>query len=340
MLIQAERKAADKETFTPERVKQHLIEDFNIPAETIAIATGALDELSGKTLDDPDYPQFIITVDKLREGWDCPYAYVLFSFRNTTSATAVEQVLGRVLRMPHVTRKQQEALNRSYAYVVSSELAATVQGLRDGLVQAGFERLETRDLIRGVDDAGTMDDLFAPHVDLIISLPEIGERVLTPDETAFAALPKSLRDKVEVSPESGALTIKGGATNKQIQQLAQTFKQPEAEKQVRERLDTALAIASAPPARVPTPAERGESARVPLLGYTQYSFFDVFDETPLLDAEWEITDFDPALSESEFAHDVEAMRRASLSISQLEKIGCDVYDRLDSQLALFGAEGG
>lgn len=341
MLIQAERQAKSKETFTSERVKRHLIEDFNIPAESIAIATGALDELAGKTLNDPDYPQFIITVDKLREGWDCPNAYVLFSFRNTTSATAVEQVLGRVLRMPHVTRKMQEALNRSYAYVVSSELAATVQGLRDGLVESGFERLETRDLIRTADDSAPVGDLFAPQQeDLVIPLPEVGQQVAVPDETALASLPKALRDKVEVSPESGTLTIKGGATNKQIQQLAETFAQPEAAQAVRERLDTALAIASAPPARVPTPAERGESVRVPLLGYTQHSFFDVFDETPLLDADWEITDFDSKLTESEFPHDIEAMRRASLSISQLEKIECDVYDRLDSQMALFGKEQG
>lgn len=351
MLIQAERKSGDKETFTPERVKQHLIEDFNIAPETIAIATGAVDELSGKRLDDPDYPQFIITVDKLREGWDCPNAYVLFSFRNTTSATAVEQVLGRVLRMPHVMRKQQEALNRSYAYVVSNELAATVQGLRDGLVHSGFERLDTKDLIRTNqdDDAAPMGDLFAPLSllggDLVIPLPEISssenrQQVALPDATALESLTKALRDKVEVSPESGTLTVRGGATAKQIQQLAETFKQPEIAKNVRERLDTALAIASAPPARVPTPAEQGASVKVPLLGYTQFSFFDVFDETPLLDADWEITDFDPQLTESEFAHDVEAMRRASLTISQLEKIECDVYDRLDSQLALFGAEGG
>lgn len=340
MLIQAERHAKEKETFTPERVKQHLIEDFNIPAESIAIATGAVDELTGKTLGDPDYPQFIITVDKLREGWDCPYAYVLFSFRNTTSATAVEQVLGRVLRMPHVTRKKQEALNRSYAYVVSSELAATVQGLRDGLVQSGFERLETKDLIRTADAAAPMGDLFAPQGDLVIPLPEVDDQVAVPDETLLEQLPKALRDKVEVSPESGTLTIKGGATGKQIEQLAETFKQADASKSVRERLDTALAIASAPPARVPTPAERGESVRVPLLGFTQHSFFDVFDETPLLDADWEITDFDPKLTENDFTHDVEAMRRASLNISQLEKIECDVYDRLDSQLALFGAEEG
>lgn len=339
MLIQAERKAEGKETFTPERVKRHLIDDFAIAPERIAIATGAVDELAGRTLGEADYPQFIITVDKLREGWDCPFAYVLFTFRNTTSSTAVEQVLGRVLRMPHVTRKQQEALNRSYAYVVSSELAATVQGLRDGLVQNGFERLDTRELIRTAQDfpAG---DLFASAADVVIPLPPMDDGVALPDAAALAGLPKALRDRVEVSPERGTLTVKGGLAPKQSQQLAETFAHPAAVQAVRERLDTALTLTVAPPAREPTPAERGCTARIPLLGYTQLGLFEVFDETPLLDAGWEITEFDAALTEAEFAHDVEAMRRASLSVSQLERVECDVYDRLDSQLALFGREQG
>jgi type III restriction enzyme len=340
MLIQAERKAQDKETFTPDRVKRHLIEDFRIPADAIVIATGAVDELSGKKLGDPDYPHFIITVDKLREGWDCPYAYILFSFRNTTSVTAVEQVLGRVLRMPHVTRKQREALNRSYAYVVSGELAATVQGLRDGLVQSGFERLETKDLIHTSSDDGVTGDLFAPQGDLTIPLPEIDETVILPDAEALSALPESLRQKVEVSPEMGTLTVKGGANASQLKRIADTFKHSEVAKTVRERLDTQMAVNVAPIAREKTPAEKGESAKVPLLCITQHSFFDVFDETPLIDADWEIDQFDPKLTEGEFAFDVEAMRRDSLSISQLEKIECDVYDKLESQLALFSNEQG
>lgn len=340
MLIQAERIAKEKETFTPEKVKQHLIDDFNIQPETIAIATGTVDELSGKKLGDPDYPQFIITVDKLREGWDCPNAYILFSFRNTTSATAVEQVLGRVLRMPHVTRKQCEALNRSYAYVVSNELASTVQNLKDGLVQSGFERLEAKDLIVTPDNDKPQQDLFAPTTDLTIPLPEYDDVMSLPDEEAVASLPKAIREKIEISPETGTLTVKNGATNKQLQQISETFKQPEVAKAVKEKLDTALAIQAAPPARELTPAEKGVSFNIPLLGYKQRSFFDVFDETPLLDAEWEISDFDYKLKDSEFSPDVEAMRRASLSISQLEKVECDVYDRLDSQLALFGKEQG
>jgi type III restriction enzyme len=337
MLIQAERRAA-AETFTPERVKQALLDDFNIEAGQIAIATGALDELGSRRMTDVDYPQFIITVDKLREGWDCPFAYVLFSFRNTTSATAVEQVLGRVLRMPHVVRKQREALNRAYAYVVSADLTATVQNLKDGLVQNGFERLDTRDLIR--TEGTQTGDLFTSQADLTVPLPEVDLALVMPNVEALAGLPKSLRDKLELSPEAGTLTIKGGATAEQVRKIAETFKQPELVRQVRERLNTAQAIQAAPPARELTPAERGVRAQIPLLSFEQAGFFDVFDESPLLDADWEINDFDAALTAGEFSQDVEAMRRAQLSMSQLEKVECDVFDKLDSQLALFGFEQG
>lgn len=337
MLIQAERHTQGHTTFTPDVVKQHLIDDFHIPAESIAIATGALDELGSKKLGDPDFPQFIITIDKLREGWDCPFAYVLFSFRNTTSATAVEQVLGRVLRMPHVTRKQTEALNRSYAYVVSDRLAETVNGLRDGLVQSGFERLATKDLIYTPDNADENLSLFPIKEDLTISLPEAAGAVVLPDNAAVMTLPKALRDRIEISPESGTLTVKDGVSPKEIGQIAATFTSPDASKAVRERMDTASTVTAV---REKTPAENGETARVPLLSYRQGKLFEPFDETPLLDADWEIADFNAKLTGKDFPDDVEAMRRASLTISQLEKVECDVYDRLDSELALFDLEKG
>lgn len=338
MLIQAERRAQDKETFTPDRVKQHLIEDFQIPAETIAIATGALDELTGKRLGDRGYPQFIITVDKLREGWDCPFAYVLFSFRGTTSQTAVEQILGRILRMPHVSRKHNESLNRCYAYVVSNNLASTITQLRDGLVQNGFERLEAKDLIYA-HQVG-QQNLFPSMDDLVITLPESNNALILPDEDSLAELPKTTREKIEISPESNTLTVKGGANAVQVKQISEIFKQPCAAKEVYDRLNAQLIFQAGPLTRDKTPAERGESAKIPLLAFKQGALFEIFSESSLLDADWEITDFDPKLIESEFGKDVEAMRRASLNISQLETIKCDVYDRLDNQLALFGMEEG
>jgi len=337
MLIQAERKS-EHETFTAERVKRILAEDYQIPLDHIAIATGALDELGNRQMTDADYPQFIITVDKLREGWDCPFAYVLFTFRNTTSQTAVEQILGRVLRMPHVLRKQHESLNRAYVYAVSDQLAQTIHGLRDGLVQNGFERLDTKDLIRAADESVT-PDLFRDLKSITVSLPEVEGQAVLPNKEAVQALPKSVRESLSVSPETGAMTIKGELTDKQLRQVAETFGDAKLASQIIDRLDNARAQKISP-AREITPAERGEKFAVPLLAFKQGDFFDVFDESPLLDADWELDDFDYKLTEKEFNQDVEAMRRARLTISQLEEIECDVYDKLESQLALFGVEVG
>lgn len=51
-----------------------------------------------------------------------------------SSATAVEQLLGRVLRQPGASLRQAKALNQSYAFVVSRNFAETAGALRDRLV--------------------------------------------------------------------------------------------------------------------------------------------------------------------------------------------------------------
>jgi len=335
MLIQGESARQGHETFTPPVIKKHLIDDFQIPAENIAIEYREFNELEGKRLGEPGFPQFVITVDKLREGWDCPNAYVLFSFRSTTSPTAVEQVLGRVLRMPHVKRKQNEALNRSYAYVVSDQLAQTVNSLKDGLVQSGFERLDAKSLITVAD----ADDLilFPMQQDVSIPLPIKEDTLALPDPDEFELLPNNLKNKIDISPEMGTLTIRDGATPQQIEKIAATFKAPEISQMVKERLDTA---ASATPETGKTPAEKGEKGSVPKLLFKQGRLFGEFDETALLDADWEINEFEEKLTDSDLPQDVEAMRRASLSISQLGRLSVDPYEKLDMELALFDTETG
>ena len=66
--------------------------------------------------------KFIITVEKLREGWDCPFAYVLCSLKETRSATAIEQIVGRILRLPHAQAKQHPDLNCAYVFSVSDSI--------------------------------------------------------------------------------------------------------------------------------------------------------------------------------------------------------------------------
>ena len=76
MLIQAESRSGTCETITIERVKEVLEQDFNIPAEQIALAAYEHDDLAGVDVLSPTCPyRFVVTVAKLPEGWDCPFCY-------------------------------------------------------------------------------------------------------------------------------------------------------------------------------------------------------------------------------------------------------------------------
>ena len=140
LLLQAENR--DQEV-TVEVLRNHLIEQEHIPAEQIAVATGDEHGIEDLDLFSPQCPiRYIITVQALREGWDCSFAYVLCSVSTVRSVTAAEQLLGRVLRMPGALPFQSQELNRAYAHVVVSHWNEAIGMIRDGLTQMGFDKEE------------------------------------------------------------------------------------------------------------------------------------------------------------------------------------------------------
>lgn len=150
ILFQAQAaSASDPDRLTYDKLETLLKEDHAIPAEQIVVQTGTRNDLDKVDLKAPDCPiRFIITVQKLKEGWDCPFAYILCSVAEQTSKTAVEQILGRILRLPLAKRKQRDALNQAYAFVASSSFETTAQSLTDRLVEgSGFNRLEAAEII-------------------------------------------------------------------------------------------------------------------------------------------------------------------------------------------------
>lgn len=153
MLIQAQPKSKNKETLTVEVVEQCLIEEHQIPKEHIARATGEDKDLDDVDIIDKDCKiRYVITVQALREGWDCPFAYILCSVAEIKSTTTVEQILGRVMRLPKAQRKKHESLNCAYAYVTSQNFSNAALSLVDGLVQNGFEKQDAAELIRPSND--------------------------------------------------------------------------------------------------------------------------------------------------------------------------------------------
>lgn len=280
MLLQAERRDANHETLAPERVKKALVDDFGIPEWEIAIATGTKDEIADINILSENCPfRFIITVDKLREGWDCPFAYVLCSLRNTSSATAAEQILGRILRLPYAQKKDHPELNMAYAYLTSSNFAATVESLKDGLVRNGFERQETKELINIPDEAQTEDLFNQQQTSFTYSTPELPEPESIPD---------TLMKKIEITPENGSITLKGSFTETQMKTLQDVFHTPAGKQAVREAITRMRLPRKAPPK---SPAEQGELFKVPRLQLRQGEFWEPFEETHLLQGEWSLVDY-------------------------------------------------
>ena len=143
VLFQAEPKGKEDAT-TFEKIRDSLI-DAGIPREEIAIRTADVNELKDTDLMSSACPvRYIITVNALKEGWDCPFAYILASLANKNSQVDVEQIVGRILRLPHTTQHRQKALNQSYVLTSSNDFNTTVQRIVKGLNSAGFSDRDCR----------------------------------------------------------------------------------------------------------------------------------------------------------------------------------------------------
>lgn len=143
VLFQAQpRVAENKETF--EKLKERLVK-VGIPEAEIAIKTADINELKNVDLQSPDCKiKYIITVNALKEGWDCPFAYVLATLANKTSTVDVEQILGRVLRLPYTKQNGSKFLNLSYVLTCSNDFHETIEKVIKGLNDAGFSDKEYR----------------------------------------------------------------------------------------------------------------------------------------------------------------------------------------------------
>jgi type III restriction enzyme len=98
VLFQAQPKDQD---VTVEKLKRHLIDMEQIPEDRIAVATGDQRDLDSIDLFDPGCRiEYVITIEALKEGWDCSFAYVFCSVSRIKSATAVEQLLGACCACP------------------------------------------------------------------------------------------------------------------------------------------------------------------------------------------------------------------------------------------------
>ncbi|HEV7783426.1 MAG TPA: DEAD/DEAH box helicase family protein [Chitinophagaceae bacterium] len=128
----------EEEKSNVQKLKEKLIE-LKIPDHEVKIKTANINELKGIDLMSKDCKvRFIITINALKEGWDCPFAYILASLADKSSAIDVEQILGRILRQPYVMKHNFPLLNLSYVLTASSKFLDTLDSIVKGLNKAGF----------------------------------------------------------------------------------------------------------------------------------------------------------------------------------------------------------
>ena len=160
VLFQAQPRTNDDST-TYDKIKHTLI-DMGIPESEIAIKTADRDELKNIDLSSKDCSiRYIITVNALKEGWDCPFAYILATVANRTSSIDVEQILGRILRLPNTRKNEREVLNLSYVITSSNAFYATLDKVVAGLNAAGFTSKDYR-----------IDDYVEPNTEF--SVEQVG----------------------------------------------------------------------------------------------------------------------------------------------------------------------
>ena len=158
VLLQAQPTYKNKTSVNVETVRECLLKENHISEEQIAIATGDNNEITNIDLFAVECPiRYIITVQALREGWDCSFAYILCTVAEQVGATAVEQILGRVLRQPNARAKNHAELNRAYAYATSLHFAQTASNLADALIQNGFEKQEVQGFIQIAQQQALLD---------------------------------------------------------------------------------------------------------------------------------------------------------------------------------------
>jgi type III restriction enzyme len=271
----------------PDVIRTYLIEAERIPAERIAIATGTQRELDGIDLFEPTCPiEYVITIEALKEGWDCSFAYVFCSAANLHSRTDIEQILGRVLRMPHATPRRQVELNQAYAHVSSPSFAEGARDLRDHLVNMGFEKMEANTavqspapLFQGEPGSPVTEYAIEPPLEFIIDA--------APDLTPLAA---DVRGMIEVRPEDEGyrITVRGPLTEAVGEGIVEVVP-----RQHRERVRDLIVEHRARIDARRTPAECGVPFRVPRLCVAIQGELQLAEPDLFLDAHgWNLLDYE------------------------------------------------
>jgi type III restriction enzyme len=169
MLVRVDRTGKDQrekggDLVHAEDAFEYLTQKAGVPPNAIRRQTAELKELKDDDLLSPYCDvRVIITKDALREGWDCPFAYVLAILSRGTANTALTQMIGRVLRQPHAQRTKvseddDPALDETHIFCTIDEVKDAVANIKKGLEAEGMGDL-SGDIVIGGDSKSEMEEV-------------------------------------------------------------------------------------------------------------------------------------------------------------------------------------
>lgn len=286
LLIQAENARGSA---TVEEVKRHLMEDDGVAEEAIAIATGDQREIEGIDLFSKDCPiEVIITKQALKEGWDCSFAYVFCSVAQVKSDKDIQQLLGRVLRMPYATRRKQVDMSKAYAHVVSPNFGEAAAELTDAMIRIGFNPLEVA--------AGIKRETEQPSLPLeggktTVTLPTTQVEVTR--EPDLSQIPERDRERVIFTPNGqgrgGVVAIQDEIDLTTVEALVASVPASK-----REEVAATIEFHQLKTLAAKAPSERGEVFQVPRLYVMEQGELELVDRGAVgATFAWDLLD-DPA----------------------------------------------
>jgi type III restriction enzyme len=277
-----------------EPLRDRLANEFGLNKDEIKISVGSNDELGKiKDIAATDCPvRFILTVQKLREGWDCPFAYVLCTLRDTHSATAIEQIVGRILRLPGAKQKKNAQLNCSYALALSTgnQLEEVLTELRDALVSNGFTRSEAEAVLipiaQGLMPLGSQPKTVRLPPDSI-------------DVAAFQAHAGELAGKARIDLAKNEITVFVPLAQEDEVRLLNCVRTTEARAQLATAAEqvrqTEKAFGGSGEPRLATPYEQQRDFFIPLLCVREQGQLFEFEQTHLIEHSWKLSEKDASL---------------------------------------------
>ncbi|MCK5019441.1 MAG: DEAD/DEAH box helicase family protein [Candidatus Peribacteraceae bacterium] len=332
MLLQAQPNRKGKDSITVDVLKEKLMNDHRIPEEQIAVSTSDVKGLDGIDILDKECPiRYVITVYALKEGWDCPFAYVLCSVAELRASGAVEQILGRIMRLPYVKKKQHKDLNQAYAFVASRDFVDTANSLTDALVQNGFEKQEARELIRVYSNSmqGTSSRSTSSFSD--------SQSIIVPEQPNMESLSERTATIISYDSEKHLMTFVGGMDEVMRDELKTCFESTEGKSIIEEVYARKRGI---PVSETTSPADLGDDFSIPVLAITIGTTLEQFDASHFLDRPWRLSDNDPTLSEEEYSGYVARGKRAEITVSGEGKIVQGFIENLQHQMTIISDNSG